>query len=787
MPRNYKLLLPAVALTLAASNASATWSILIADTRTGEIVIGSATCLESFDLRRETPVLITGVGAVTAQSAVDGSGLNRMLIRDRLLQGVPLESILEELSNFDAGHLNRQYGFISTTGDSLGETLTYSGIQNADFAGGITGRIERGQPGPADDIIYTVQGNILSGENVVQGAVDAIVQSAADDSDLPGMLMSGMQAARMEGGDGRCSCSSGNPTGCGSPPPEPFKSAHIAYMLGARTGDIDAARAFYPITNNAGGMALLDIDHDGMNDVVIGDAINNELNVFINSANPGDPLSHVMLDRIVNLGASGVVAMSASDLNNDGLMDVAVALSAPPTLALLLGQESGVLSEPITHPLLAAPTGLKTAKLNAGSRDKIIVSQGSIDTVQFFTILGDQITQAGPLNIAGNPTAIMAADVVGNSELDLIIARRDDNTVWIGQNVGKDGFIEAANIPTANEPHALATHDLDNDGDQEIVVLSNSGRRVEIFIEDAGIWTRTNEIIINRDGQGLAIGDFNNDSLPDILTTSSSPQRNLQLFTNDGKGGFPFDHTVKVGRDAQFIALSDMNANGNLDVVVANSGDTGLNLIDNPRGSLMPPPSRFADGDYFLEFNIANQRTDDPDPVDQMTDLFAQWRSGLEGKVDAVRSAVQSRTRLTPNQSTTITVNLRDWHNELLPITDASSLSAISSNTRLIISDATLVSPGIFTFDTSAHPELLGTGSLRFIYDDGTNHVELMPTHSIDIVENIADFTNDGQLNYFDLSAFAMLFIAQSIDADLNDDGFISNLDVVVFLAELAG
>ena len=55
MPRNYKLLLPAAALTLAASNASATWSILIADTRTGEIVIGSATCLESFDLRCSLP------------------------------------------------------------------------------------------------------------------------------------------------------------------------------------------------------------------------------------------------------------------------------------------------------------------------------------------------------------------------------------------------------------------------------------------------------------------------------------------------------------------------------------------------------------------------------------------------------------------------------------------------------------------------------------------------------------------------------------------------------------
>ena len=41
------------------------------------------------------------------------------------------------------------------------------------------------------------------------------------------------------GGDGRCSCSFGNPTGCGSPPPQFDDSAHCATIVLARLGDMD--------------------------------------------------------------------------------------------------------------------------------------------------------------------------------------------------------------------------------------------------------------------------------------------------------------------------------------------------------------------------------------------------------------------------------------------------------------------------------------------------------------------------------------------------------------------
>jgi len=768
----------AAALALASSQASATWSILITDTRTGEIVIASATCVQSIDLRVSTPVLITGVGAVTAQSAVDGTGRNRMIIRDRLLQGVPLVSVLQELEDFDAGHGNRQYGFITALGDSL----TYSGIQNADWAGGITGRIERGQPGPADDIVYSVQGNILSGPNVVQDAVDAITTT---DGDLPEMLKAAMLAAQAGGGDGRCSCSNADPTGCGSPPPGPFKSAHVGYMLGTRADDIDSVRAFYPITNFAGGMAILDINHDTMPDVVIGDASIDEISIFLNAAQTGDPLSHVLKQGVRSAGASETVAMSAGDFNDDGLDDLAIALASPPTLAIMLGQESGELGEPITLALDAPPTGMDAGKLIANNSDEIALAMGSIGSVEIYAMHKGTIVTQSTISLDGNPSSVLIGELAGDAALDLVIARRDANTVWVGENLGGGAFAESVNLATTNQPNKLATGDFDLDGNDELVVLTESGRRVEVYANDAGTWTQANTFAVNRDGRGLAVGDFDNDGLADIVTTSSRSGRNLQVFGNDGLGGFAQIDVVRVGSGARNMQLLDMNDNGNLDLVIANSAADGLMLIDNPRGQRMSNPGRFADGNYFLELNIANQRQDDPDPVDQLIEQFDAWRLGLENKVDAVHSMVIARNRYDRGQSYPVIVELRDWRGDLLPISDPAMLSIETSNALFLAGEPALVEPGVFAFDLNGTDDL-GTQQIIIRVGDGEDQIRIMPDYRPSIVENLGDFNDDGRFNYFDISAFLYAFNAQSPDADINGDQSFNNLDISAFIARLS-
>ena len=220
-------LLPATLLasSFLAPRLDATWSIIIVDTRTGEVAIGSATCVPGYDLRQLASVVVVGKGAAAAQSYVQFSGTNRQLIFSGFKKGTDPKAMLAALAKQDGGHQTRQYGIVDTKGRAIG----FSGTGAGAYAGHLTGRI--------GDIVYAIQGNVITGRPVLTEAEKVIRASKAD---LMERLMLSMEAARKMGGDGRCSCSQSRPTACGSPPRNAFThSAYIGYMLVARIGDKD--------------------------------------------------------------------------------------------------------------------------------------------------------------------------------------------------------------------------------------------------------------------------------------------------------------------------------------------------------------------------------------------------------------------------------------------------------------------------------------------------------------------------------------------------------------------
>lgn len=222
--------------------APATWSIIIVDTRTGEIAIGSATCLTSFDLKLGASVVVVGKGAGAAQSFVDTTGRNRQLIFQQLMMGTAPSQILVLLAQQDPQHQTRQYGIVDVQGRAVGFTGTGAGA----WAGHLTGQV--------GTLVYAIQGNVLTGQPVLLQAEQAVRNTPGD---LAEKLMAGMEAARLMGGDGRCSCSTG-PTACGSPPPSFTKSAHIGYMVVARIGDVDGTCS--AATGCANGSYYLDLN-----------------------------------------------------------------------------------------------------------------------------------------------------------------------------------------------------------------------------------------------------------------------------------------------------------------------------------------------------------------------------------------------------------------------------------------------------------------------------------------------------------------------------------------------
>ena len=104
------------------SSVEATWSIVIADTSTKEVAVGTVTCLDNFDLLAIVPVVVVGTGAAAVQSAGDFEGIRRPIIVDSLIAGIPPDTILAILSSVN-GHENLQYGIV----DVLGRSTTFSG------------------------------------------------------------------------------------------------------------------------------------------------------------------------------------------------------------------------------------------------------------------------------------------------------------------------------------------------------------------------------------------------------------------------------------------------------------------------------------------------------------------------------------------------------------------------------------------------------------------------------------------------------------------------------------
>ena len=217
----------ALALSLLPTSLSATWSIIAVDTRTGVVVIASATCVSAEGLRSRgglmsiQAIIVPGIGVSAAQAGVDGTRANQTLIFEEMQKGTDPDEILRLLSA-DERFQSRQFGIVDLQGRMAG----FSGERNGYASLAIQSEVR------SEGIYFAVQGNILESDDVVLDAVDAFLE---DEGTVVDRVMAAMEAADGAGGDSRCSCRT-------QPVPETearcrHRTAHVAYIAAATRED----------------------------------------------------------------------------------------------------------------------------------------------------------------------------------------------------------------------------------------------------------------------------------------------------------------------------------------------------------------------------------------------------------------------------------------------------------------------------------------------------------------------------------------------------------------------
>ncbi len=161
----------------------ATFSLCAVDTSTGEIGVAVTTRVPF--VGRAVPWVRAGVGAVATQSwTIVQYGKQGL---DYLEQGLDPKAALGRLLADDKGRELRQLGIL----DASGRSAAHTGAENGPWAGSRQGDL------------YTVQGNVLVGPEVIAAVAKHFEDTAASGMPLAERMILALEAGQAAGGDKR--------------------------------------------------------------------------------------------------------------------------------------------------------------------------------------------------------------------------------------------------------------------------------------------------------------------------------------------------------------------------------------------------------------------------------------------------------------------------------------------------------------------------------------------------------------------------------------------------------
>jgi FG-GAP-like repeat len=313
------------------------------------------------------------------------------------------------------------------------------------------------------------------------------------------------------------------------------------------------------------------------------------------------------------------IGVAVGDTNGDGNADVVTANDGASAndVTLLLGRGDASLQSPanITVPSANSLQNIVTADLNGDGIPDIIIANNANGTgntkITIYQGLGNGQYASGVSISPGNVQNIVGiavghfSNANGSSASfpDIVYADGSDNTIGFLQNkitvagttITSAGFTASSTVNTGASAGltSLAVGDFNNDGLTDVIVsgqFPNSGGHhgstqpaVAVLINTSSNASNFQFSASQHDTNigtisSIAVGDFNNDGNLDFVAAVNAAPGEVIFNTGDGKGNFSSGTTFPTGvPNAVSIAVGDFNNDGYKDVVVASSSTAGTN------------------------------------------------------------------------------------------------------------------------------------------------------------------------------------------------------------------
>jgi uncharacterized repeat protein (TIGR01451 family) len=216
-----------------------------------------------------------------------------------------------------------------------------------------------------------------------------------------------------------------------------------------------------------------------------------------------------------------------------------------------------------------------------------------LNTADGSGLLGPVLTPPEPIGVEASPSVV--ADFNNDGFMDVATANATSNTISIALGSGDGHFISVQNLDAPARPHGIVAIDVDGDADLDIVVASENGERLTLYTNNGqGVFGNRFDFA-NDDSDakyGLGAGDMNGDGILDLVAgTAWGPTHpgHMLVFTGNGDGTFTETENIDAGGYSWKLVLGDVNNDGKLDVAQANGdSNNAAILLGNGDGTLQP-------------------------------------------------------------------------------------------------------------------------------------------------------------------------------------------------------
>jgi len=362
------------------------------------------------------------------------------------------------------------------------------------------------------------------------------------------------------------------------------------------------------------------------------------------------PPKHLLVPRL----SAGATATHAADLTGDGRPDLVSGSRSDGSLVWRENKGGGALSDPRTIGTgLGKVESVYVADLNGNGDPDVLATDSTAGQVVWYEQDADGSFSSKNV-ITGDvqsPHSIHAADLTGNGQIDVLSASEEDGKIAWYENLG--GAFSDQKVITGAASNARSVRAADVDGDGDLDVLTGSGNEIA-WHENTGesFGGRT---VVNSSANGIQsvrVADLTGNGTPDILAGITGILGAGKVIWHENVGSSGFSAEKELASDAgdvQSVAASDLNGDGNLDVIsaqVPQDLDQGPQIawsenLGNGSFSDQTVVSTAESGESLSELALTVADMDGDDAPD-ITFGFDRSDAGDDGRIDWYRNQLSA-------------------------------------------------------------------------------------------------------------------------------------------------